>query len=57
MIFAPLKMEEMSLNPRIVLFYDVLNENEILLLKTLATPELERSFVDEDGEAVTAHYR
>ncbi|XP_026315823.1 prolyl 4-hydroxylase subunit alpha-2-like [Hyposmocoma kahamanoa] len=37
---APIKMEELNKNPNVFLFYDVISDNEIETIKTLASPEL-----------------
>lgn len=42
---APFKMEEMNLQPRIVVFHDVLSDAEIKTLKDLAKPRLKRATV------------
>lgn len=56
---APIKMEMMYLNPDIVLFYDVLSDNEIETIKEMARPRFKRAVVHDPktGELIPAHYR
>lgn len=56
---APLKLEEASLNPYIVIYHDVIYDNEIELIKKMAKPRFERATVqnDETGEVEVATYR
>jgi len=56
---GPLKEEEAFLKPRIVLYRDVLTDDEIEVIKKLAQPRLKRATVQnyKTGELETAHYR
>jgi len=56
---APFKEEELYLNPKIVMFYDVLSESETFAVKSLATPRFRRATVQnyKTGELETAQYR
>ncbi|XP_075974422.1 prolyl 4-hydroxylase subunit alpha-1-like isoform X2 [Anticarsia gemmatalis] len=56
---APIKMEMMYLKPDIVLFHDVLSDNEIETIKQMARPRFKRAVVHDPrtGELVPAHYR
>jgi len=56
---APFKQEELNLNPRIVMFYDVLSESETYAVKSIATPRFRRATVQnyKTGELETAQYR
>ena len=59
MPIAPFKEEELYLNPKIVMFYDVLSESETFAVKSLATPRFRRATVQnyKTGELETAQYR
>ncbi|XP_026315847.1 prolyl 4-hydroxylase subunit alpha-2-like [Hyposmocoma kahamanoa] len=48
---APIKMEELHKDPDIYLFHEVLSDNEIEILKEMASPKLRRATttLDEDG--------
>ncbi|XP_055380893.1 prolyl 4-hydroxylase subunit alpha-1 [Condylostylus longicornis] len=56
---APLKWEEASLNPLIVMYHDVMYDNEIELVKKMAKPRFKRATVQNSvtGELETANYR
>ena len=56
---APYRQEELYLNPRIVMFYDVLSETETSAVKSMATPRFRRATVQnyKTGELETAQYR
>ncbi|XP_045495201.1 prolyl 4-hydroxylase subunit alpha-1 isoform X1 [Colias croceus] len=56
---APVKMEYMYRNPDIIMFYEVLSDNEIEYIKNLARPRFKRATVHDPktGELVPAHYR
>ncbi|XP_055907288.1 prolyl 4-hydroxylase subunit alpha-1-like [Eupeodes corollae] len=47
---APLKMEQISLDPYVVLYHDVLSDLEIEVLQTMATPNLQRATVYSETE-------
>ncbi|XP_055848240.1 prolyl 4-hydroxylase subunit alpha-2-like, partial [Episyrphus balteatus] len=47
---APLKMEQISLNPYVVLYHDVLSDFEIEVLQTMAKPNLQRATVYSESE-------
>ncbi|KAK4030537.1 hypothetical protein OUZ56_023780 [Daphnia magna] len=55
----PVKMEEASLKPWLVLFHDVINNEEIETVKKLAQPRLQRSTVQNSltGESEPTKYR
>ncbi|XP_050536109.1 prolyl 4-hydroxylase subunit alpha-1-like [Daktulosphaira vitifoliae] len=59
LIIAPLKEEEAFLSPRIVLYHDILYNNEIDVIKRLAQPRLRRATVQnyKTGELEFADYR
>jgi hypothetical protein len=42
MTIAPIKEEEVHLNPRIVIFYDVISDKETQLVKELASPRVSK---------------
>ena len=42
---GPVKEEEVYLNPRIVIFYDIISDKEILTVKELATSRLDHAYV------------
>ncbi|XP_045487389.1 prolyl 4-hydroxylase subunit alpha-1 isoform X2 [Pieris rapae] len=56
---AAVKMEYMYRNPDIVVFYDVLSDQEIDHIKRMAKPRFKRATVHDPktGELVPAHYR
>lgn len=56
---APLKLEEANLKPYIVLYHDVMYDNEIEVLKQMAKPRFRRATVQnhKTGELETANYR
>ncbi|CAH0714461.1 unnamed protein product, partial [Brenthis ino] len=56
---APIKMEYMYLKPDIIIFHDVISDNEIEHIKDLAKPRFRRATVHDPktGELVPAHYR
>lgn len=57
--YAPYKEEEVALNPRLVIFYDVLPDEEIATVKALSTPRFKRATVQnyKTGDLETANYR
>ncbi|XP_038214789.1 prolyl 4-hydroxylase subunit alpha-1 isoform X2 [Zerene cesonia] len=56
---APVKMEYMYRNPDIIMFYEVLSDEEIEYIKNMARPRFRRATVHDPktGELVPAHYR
>ena len=40
LLIAPVKEEEAHLDPKIVMYYDVLSDREIEIIKTLAMPKV-----------------
>ncbi|XP_067619710.1 prolyl 4-hydroxylase subunit alpha-1 isoform X2 [Eurosta solidaginis] len=56
---APFKLEEAYLDPYIVIYHDVMYENELELVKKMARPRFRRATVQnaQTGELETAHYR
>ena len=40
MKFSPIKEEEVNLKPRLVIFYDVISEDEIKVVKDFASPRV-----------------
>ena len=56
---APLKLEQMSLDPYIVVYHDVMYDNEIEVIKKIAKPRFKRATVQnhKTGELETANYR
>lgn len=56
---APLKMEVLHYKPKIVLFRDVVSDNEIAIIKELAAPRLKRATVHNKvtGQLEFASYR
>lgn len=42
LLLQPAKEEEAYLNPRIVIYHDVMSDKEIDMIKTLATPRVSR---------------
>ncbi|CAK1540610.1 unnamed protein product [Leptosia nina] len=59
LLLAPIKMEYMYRNPDIVLFYNVLSDQEIEDIQKMAKPRFRRATVHDTktGELVPAHYR
>lgn len=56
---APLKLEQMYLDPYIVVYHDVMYDSEIEVIKEMAKPRFRRATVQnhKTGELETAHYR
>lgn len=56
---APLKQEQISLDPYIVVYHDVAYDSEIEVLKRMAKPRFKRATVQnhKTGELEVAHYR
>ncbi|KAL0881008.1 hypothetical protein ABMA27_002151 [Loxostege sticticalis] len=56
---APIKMEYMYLNPDVVIFHDVMSDDEIHFIQEAAKPRFKRAVVHDPktGELVPAHYR
>ncbi|XP_075217847.1 prolyl 4-hydroxylase subunit alpha-1-like isoform X2 [Lycorma delicatula] len=55
---APLKEEEAYLEPRILLYRDVMSDNEIKTIQKLAEPRLQRAKVqDAKNGSITSNYR
>jgi len=56
---APVKEEELFLDPRLVMFYDIVTDEEIKTIKEMATPRFKRATVQnyKTGELETANYR
>lgn len=56
---APFKLEEASLKPYIVIYHDVMQDNEIELLKKMAKPRFRRATVQnhKTGALEVANYR
>uniref|UniRef100_A0A6B2EEH2 procollagen-proline 4-dioxygenase n=1 Tax=Phlebotomus kandelakii TaxID=1109342 RepID=A0A6B2EEH2_9DIPT len=56
---APLKLEEANLSPYIVIYHDVMSDEEIEVVKKLAKPRFRRATVQnhKTGELEVAHYR
>ena len=56
---APIKEEQISDNPAIWLFHDVITDNQIETMKNLALPKLNRAAVrnQTDGRHMFADYR
>ncbi|GFR74347.1 prolyl 4-hydroxylase subunit alpha-1 [Elysia marginata] len=59
LLLQPAKEEEMHLDPWIVVYHDIMSEEEMRQIKRLATPRLNRATVQnaKTGELETAHYR
>ncbi|KAK3090445.1 hypothetical protein FSP39_011937 [Pinctada imbricata] len=59
LLIQPIKQEEIFLDPWIVMYYDVMSDSEIKVIKELATPKLDRATVHnaKTGKLETAHYR
>jgi prolyl 4-hydroxylase len=56
---APLKLEQVSHDPYIVVYHDVMYDREIEVIKKIAKPRFKRATVQnhKTGELETAHYR
>lgn len=56
---APLKFEEANLEPYIVIYHDVMYDNELALIKQMAKPRFRRATVQnhKTGELEVANYR
>lgn len=56
---GPMKLEEASKEPYIVVYYDVIFDSEIELIKKMARPRFRRATVQNSitGELETANYR
>lgn len=59
LIIAPLKQEQMYIDPYIVVYHDVMYDSEIEVIKELAKPRFRRATVQNQktGELEVAHYR
>ena len=59
LLLAPYKEEELYLDPKIVLFYDVMSDQEISTIKSFAIPRFKRATVQnyKTGDLETASYR
>lgn len=59
LLLQPAKEEEVHLDPWIVVYHDIISDEEIRQIKRLATPRLNRATVQNSktGELETAHYR
>uniref|UniRef100_A0A0N5AR18 procollagen-proline 4-dioxygenase n=1 Tax=Syphacia muris TaxID=451379 RepID=A0A0N5AR18_9BILA len=59
LLLAPFKVEILRFNPLAVLFHDVISDEEVKIIQTLASPKLKRATVQnsETGELETATYR
>jgi len=59
LILGPIKEEEAYLNPRLVVYHDVISDREIETVKQLAQPRLKRATVQNSvtGELEPANYR
>jgi len=59
LIIGPVKEEEVYLNPRIVIYHDLVSDSELETVKSLATPRFKRATVQnyKTGELETANYR
>ena len=59
LLIGPVKEEVVSLEPRIVIFHDLITDAEIQTVKALATPRFQRATIQNPltGELETAHYR
>ncbi|KAJ0175458.1 hypothetical protein K1T71_008617 [Dendrolimus kikuchii] len=57
--YAPIKMEEMYLDPTIVMFHGVMSDEEIEFIQEMAKPRFKRAVVHDPktGEMVQANYR
>ncbi|XP_069159184.1 prolyl 4-hydroxylase subunit alpha-1 isoform X1 [Procambarus clarkii] len=56
---SPVKTEMVHINPTVYIYYDVLSDSEIAVIKELATPNFKRATVQnyKTGELETASYR
>ena len=56
---APVKEEELYLDPRIVMYYDIVTQEEYETVKNIAKPRFKRATVQnyKTGELETANYR
>ncbi|CAH2076657.1 unnamed protein product, partial [Iphiclides podalirius] len=56
---APIKMEQMYIEPDVVVFHEVMSDEEIEHLKDMARPRFKRAVVHDPktGKLVAAHYR
>ena len=56
---APLKLEQISFDPFIVIFHEVMYDSEIEVIKRMAKPRFKRATVQnhKTGELEVAHYR
>ncbi|KAK7111469.1 prolyl 4-hydroxylase subunit alpha-1-like isoform X2 [Littorina saxatilis] len=59
LLLQPVKEEQMSFDPWLVIYHDVLSDREMNDIKLLATPKLNRATVQNSktGELETANYR
>ncbi|XP_059084630.1 prolyl 4-hydroxylase subunit alpha-1-like [Tigriopus californicus] len=59
LIYQPYKEEVVHLKPKIIIYHEVLGDNEINTIKTLSTPRFKRATVQnyKTGELETANYR
>ncbi|XP_041362602.1 prolyl 4-hydroxylase subunit alpha-1-like isoform X2 [Gigantopelta aegis] len=59
LLIGPVKEEDVHISPKIVMYYDVLSDSEIEVIKSLAMPKLMRATIQNSktGELETASYR
>lgn len=59
LLIAPLKLEEISHDPYIVVYHEVMYDSEIEIIKRMAKPRFKRATVQnhKTGELEVAHYR
>lgn len=59
LLIGPLKLEQISLDPYIVVYHDVTYDSEIDVMKRMAKPRFKRATVQnhKTGELEVAHYR
>lgn len=59
LLIAPFKVEEAYPSPKILIFHDVMSDNEIETVKSMAKPRFKRATVQnyKTGELETAQYR
>lgn len=59
LIIGPIKKEQVHIEPDIWIFYDVVSDKQIQVMKSLATPILKRAIVrnPKTGKYETAEYR
>lgn len=59
LLIGPMKLEQVSLDPYIVVYHDVTYDSEIEVLKRMAKPRFKRATVQnhKTGELEVAHYR